>query len=207
MKKFIFVTDVIFLAGAIYFGFLLLGIFLANSFSNYLFVDNSGPAFSLLRFLLDGIKLGIESILPTNHFTMGLIRIYYGLEITTLYFLSAYMLYFGTTIFTYFVMLFKGFLNNLMLRGTLDNIGLIGSFLEMMQFTKVLLLYFSLKLFVLTFIHGISDPILLFKNVTIFGHLSIEMLLIGTFITIGYSELVFKKHLYDSGKISPSFSS
>ncbi len=202
MKKLIFITDIIFLAGAIYFGFLMLGVFLENSFSTYLFYDNSGPAFSLLRFLLDGVKLGIESILPSNSFTMALIKVYYGFEVTTLYFLSAYMLYFGTTIFTYFVMIFKGMINNWLLKGTLDNIGLIGSFMEMIQFTKIILYYFSIKLFVLTIINSFSIPLPLFKNVDLFGHVSLEMLLMGTLITMGYMELVFKKNLYDSGKIS-----
>ncbi len=204
MKKFVFITDLIFLFIAVYAGFLLLGVFLTNSFSNYLFEGRSGPAFSLLRYLLDGVKFGIESILPSNTFTMFLIKIYYGLEVTILYFLSAYMLYFGTTIFTYFVMIFKGMINNWLLKGTVDNIGLIGSFIEMMQFTKVVLYYSSIKLFVLTIINGFSIPIPLFSNITLFGNVSVEMILIGTLIILGYSELVFKKHLYDAGKISVS---
>jgi hypothetical protein len=204
MKRFIFITDLIFLFIAIYAGFLMLGVFLTNSFSNYLFEGRSGSAFSLLRFLLDGAKLGIESVLPSNIFTMFLIKIYYGLEVTILYFLSAYMLYFGTTIFTYFAMIFKGMINNWILKGTVDNIGLIGSFIEMMQFTKMILYYFSIKLFILTAINGFSIPIPLFSNITIFGNISLEMILIGGLITMGYSELVFKKHLYDAGKISVS---
>jgi hypothetical protein len=135
---------------------------------------------------------------------MFLIKIYYGIEVTILYFLSAYMLYFGTTIFTYFAMIFKGMINNWILKGTVDNIGLIGSFIEMMQFTKIILFYFSIKLFILTIINGFSIPIPLFSNIILFGNVSVEMILIGTLITLGYSELVFKKHLYDAGKISVS---
>ncbi len=202
MKKFIFITDLLFLFIAVYFGFLLLGVFLTNSFSSYLFIDRSGPAFSLLRFLLDGIKLGIESVLPSIPFTMFLVKLYYGFEVATLYFLSAYMLYFGTTIFVYFVMLFKGFINNLLLKGTVDNIGLIGSFMEMIQFTKWLIYYFALKLLILSILKPFSTPLPLFNNIMIFNNVSIEMILIGFFIILGYSELVFKKNLYDSGKIS-----